>query len=142
MGVARLNSIRGHQCTRADCGPDLINQTQSSGLVLGSGGSGIDILENRIADNDVGIIQLASPDCCRISENYLSNNLIGIGIQDGNGTTSENEISRGQIGIVVAADSVDTVGVLRGDKISGTSVAPVREFACCGFKATAIIKKD
>ena len=40
------------------------------------------------------------------------------------------------------ADAIDTVGVLRGDEIRGTTVAPVREFACCGFTATAIVKKD
>jgi hypothetical protein len=34
----------------------------------------------------------------------------------------------------------DTVGVLRGDHISGTTVAPVREIQCCGFTATAIVK--
>ena len=53
------------------------------------------------------------------------------------GTTSENDIGGGQIGIGVVAD---TVGVLHEDDIHGTTVAPVREFSCCGFKATAIVK--
>jgi hypothetical protein len=55
--------------------------------------------------------------------------------------TSKNDIRGGQIGIAVVADAVDTTGLLIGDKISGTSVAPVREFSCCGFTATAIVKK-
>ena len=48
-------------------------------------------------------------------------------IQDGNGETRDNRISGGQVGIGVVADAVDTVGVLRGDSITGTTVAPVRE---------------
>jgi len=30
--------------------------------------------------------------------------------------------------------------VLNSDRISGTTVAPVREIECCGFTATAIVK--
>jgi hypothetical protein len=56
------------------------------------------------------------------------------------GTTSENDIGGGQIGIGVVADIANTVGVLHEDDIHGTTVAPVREFSCCGFKATAIVK--
>ena len=61
-------------------------------------------------------------------------------IQDGNGETLGNTISGGQVGIGVVADAVDTVGVLRGDSITGTTVAYVREIDCCGFTATAIVK--
>jgi len=68
------------------------------------------------------------------------NRFFGVVIQDGDGTTSDNRISGGQVGIGVVADFVDTVGVLRGDHITGTTVAPVREIQCCGFTATAIVK--
>jgi parallel beta-helix repeat protein len=86
---------------------------------------------------------IKSPNCCRISENTLKDNrFFGIVIQDGNGKTHENTISGGQVGIGVVAGAADTVGVLRGDEIKGTSIAPVREFECCGFSATAIVKDD
>jgi parallel beta-helix repeat protein len=149
VGRVRLNSVRGHLCTDPSCGPDLVNQGQAPGIIVEpdpSGtifSSGTIISENSVADNDVGIYQYGSPDCCSIGENHLTNNrFFGIVIQNGNGTTSENEIRGGQIGIGVAADAANTVGVLRGDEIRGTTVAPVREFACCGFKATAIVTKD
>jgi hypothetical protein len=61
-------------------------------------------------------------------------------IQDGDGETRQNRISGGQTGIGVVADAVDTVDVLRGDHISGTTIAPVREIECCWFTATAIVK--
>jgi hypothetical protein len=60
-------------------------------------------------------------------------------IQDGDATTSSNTIRGGQVGIGVVADFVDTTGVLRGDRITGPTVAPVREIECCGFTATAIV---
>ena len=142
VGRVRLNSVRGHLCTDPSCVPDQINGNSSAGILAILGGSGT-ISENRADNNDVGIVQFAGPGCCSISENHLTNNrYFGIVIQDGNGTTSENEIKGGQIGIGVVADFVNSVGVLRGDEIRGTTVAPVREFACCGFTATAIVKKD
>lgn len=143
VGRVRLNSVREHLCTNPSCGPDPFEHAQAAGIAVLRQGRG-NISENRLADNDAGIIQFfASPDCCTISENHLTNNrFFGILIQDGNGTTSENEIRGGQIGIGVAAGMVNTVGVLRKDKIRRTTVAPVREFSCCGFTATAIVKKD
>jgi hypothetical protein len=37
------------------------------------------------------------------------------------------------------ADAVATTGWLRGDQITGTSVAPVRALECCGYNATASV---
>jgi parallel beta-helix repeat protein len=91
--------------------------------------------------SDVGVYQAFSANCCHISGNTLTDNrFFGIVIQDGDGTTRDNTITGGETGIGVVADAVDTVGVLRGDHISGTTVAPVREIECCGFTATAIVK--
>jgi parallel beta-helix repeat protein len=129
------------------CGRDPINQAQSTGIFVLSGEPGTEISQNRVSDNDVGVylgVYLEpSPNCCTISENILQNNrFFGIVIQDGDGTTSHNTIRGGEVGIGVVADLVDTVGVLRGDEISGTSVQPIQEIECCGFEATAQVEKD
>lgn len=135
------NTSRGNVCTVPGCGPDPINQIQSAGLVVRVAPAGSSISGNHAADNDIGIYQLASPSCCTITENTLDNNrYFGIVIQDGDGATSQNKISGGQAGIGVVAGAANTVGVLRGDHIAGTTVAPVREIQCCGFSATAIVK--
>ena len=137
------NTVRDNVCTGALCGPDPINDVQSVGIFVNDAQGGSEISENSVADNDVGIYQVASPNCCTISENKLTNNrFFGIVIQDGDGTTSGNKIKGGRVGIGVVADAVDTVGVLRGDKINRTSVAPVQEIDCCGFTATAIVRGD
>jgi parallel beta-helix repeat protein len=79
-----------------------------------------------------------SPNCCKIADNTLRDNrFFGIVIEDGDQTTDTNTISGSQVGIGVVADSVDTTGWLRGDHITGTSVALVRELECCEFTATA-----
>ena len=143
--VARVtgNTIYGTVCTDPACGPDPINQSQSVGIGATLSPPGTVITENTVSGNDVGIYLFGSEGCCQISENrVIDNRLFGIIIQNGTGTTSENEIRGGQVGIGVVAGFVNTVGVLRGDEIHGTTVAPVRELQCCGFKATAIVKKD
>jgi parallel beta-helix repeat protein len=132
------NTVRGNACTLSVCGQDPLSQVQSIGILTLSAAH---IEENHVSNNDVGIYQLLSPNCCTIRENTLENNrFFGIIIQDGDGATQQNTITGEAVGIGVIAATQDTVGVLRGDRIRQTSVAPVQEIACCGFTATAIVK--
>jgi parallel beta-helix repeat protein len=143
--VARVtgNTVSGGVCTVPGCGPDPIFEFQAMGIFISSGGDGSRIRDNHVSGANVGVYQLRSPNCCRISENTLQDNrFFGIVIQDGDGTTSENTITGGQVGIGVVAGRADTVGVLLGDHITGTAVAPVREIECCGFTATALVRDD
>jgi len=134
------NTVSGGVCTIPGCGPDPINDFQAMGVLVSDGASGT-IADNHISGSDVGVYQYASPNCCQISNNTLQDNrFFGIVIQDGDGTTRENKITGGQVGIGVVADGADTVGMLHGDKIKNTSIAPVNEIACCGFTATAIVQ--
>jgi parallel beta-helix repeat protein len=144
LAQVRQNKVRGNVCTHPVCGPDPLNQVQSLGILAALvGEDGSEISENQVSDNDIGIYQFASPHCCTIRENRVRNNrFFGIVIQDGDGTTSENTISGGQVGIAVVASFEDTVGVLRGDTITGASEEPIREIECCGFTATAIVEDD
>jgi parallel beta-helix repeat protein len=135
------NTVSGGVCTIPGCGPDPINDFQAMGVLVDTNPGGSTISGNRISGSDVGVYQYGSPNCCAISENTITDNrFFGIVLQDGDGTTSQNRISGGQVGIGVVAGGADTVGVLRGDHISGTTVASVREIECCGFTATAIVK--
>ena len=136
------NTISGGVCTIPGCGPDPINEFQAMGVLVDSGGVAT-ITDNHISGSDIGIYQLQSPNCCKISENTLTDNrYFGIVIQDGGGTTFENTISGGEVGIGVVAGLADTVGTLHADNIENMSVALVQEIECCGFTATAIIKDD
>jgi hypothetical protein len=136
------NTIDGASCTAPGCGPDPLNDLQAIGIFVGPGGAGSTFSHNVISHSEVGVYQYGSPNCCGISHDTLHDNrYFGILIQDGDGTTDKNTINGGQIGIGVVAGATDTTGVLRGDHISGTTVARVREIACCGFTATAIVKR-
>lgn len=131
------NTVSENACTFPFCGPDPINQGQSSGIEVSGPAK---IVENQVSQNDIGIYQLGAAFPPTISENTLTDNrFFGIVIQDGDGATNENTISGGLVGIGIVADIVDTTGTLHGDTISGTSITPVQELDCCGFTATAIV---
>jgi hypothetical protein len=51
-----------------------------------------------------------------------------------------NTVTGGRTGIGVVADAVDTTGMLHGDLITDTRVAPVRAIDCYGYTATAIVQ--
>jgi parallel beta-helix repeat protein len=140
IAQVKENTVSGNVCTRPSCGQDPIFQVQSIGIYTETAA---EILENHTSENDVGIYQIFSENPSTIRENTLENNtFFGIVIQDGDGATDENTIKGGEVGIAVVAGSQDTVGVLREDKITRTSVATVQEIECCGFQATAIVEDD
>ncbi|MFI8455645.1 right-handed parallel beta-helix repeat-containing protein [Kitasatospora sp. NPDC085464] len=137
------NTVADSVCTAPGCGPDPINDLQSGGIFAGFTPAGTTITGNRVSGTDIGIYQYAGPNCCRITANVLKDNrFFGVAIQDGDGGTEQNVITGGRVGIGVIADSADTTATLRGDVISGTTDAPVRELQCCGFTATAVVKPD
>jgi hypothetical protein len=138
------NRVSQNFCNLPGCGPDPINQRQSSGIGASAGaGVGTVIAHNNVSDNDIGIYLVGAPECCRVGHNDLTNNrFFGLVIQDGSNAASHDRIEGGNVGVGVVADTVDTVGTLRHEEITGTSVAPVQEISCCGFKATAIVRND
>ena len=136
--IAKGNTISGHLCDVLDfCGPDLVNQTQMGGIVTLPAGKGSVISDNTLFDNDSGIDVGESVDCCIVSGNTVMNNrYLGIGLFDGRFTTSENAITGGNVGVFIGAFASNTSAVLSGDQITGTLVAPIQTFQCCGFTAT------
>jgi parallel beta-helix repeat protein len=138
-GRVNENVISGNLCTLDFCGPDPLTQAQSSGILAFRARQGTVISENKISDNDVGIYLGESPGCCRTSENRLTDNrFLAIGIQDGSNTTTENEITGGNYGIVALAFGVDTVATSRADRIRRVAIAPTAELSCCGVTAEVI----
>jgi parallel beta-helix repeat protein len=132
------NTIDGNRCGGEGCSNDPIDQGQGIGVLLLALPAGTTVEHNRLEGNDTGINLLASPSCCRISHNELvDNRYFGIVVQDGDASTIENRIRGGETGIAVVADAVDATGTSEHDRITGTTVAPIREIECCGYTATA-----
>jgi parallel beta-helix repeat protein len=139
MATVRHNEISNNLCNMpSDCGPDPINQGQSVGIFTIYADADTEFSNNNLSNNDVGIYLYSSDGCCTTQHNTLTNNrFFGLVIQDGNNTMSHNTISGGSVGIAVVADSVDTVGTLEHNSISGTSIMPVQTIQSAGFTATA-----
>jgi hypothetical protein len=124
------NRITDVVCGRPGCGPDPIFGGQGIGVLLLLPGPETRVVDIEIDGNEVGITQVASPSCCLIAHNTLTDNRFFGVIQDGDGATNGNLITGGQVGIGLVADAVDTFALLRGDRISATTDAAVREIEC------------
>ena len=137
----RDNLVRGAVCGGDFCGPDPIFEAQGIGILLLSLRPGTQVVGNRITGNDVGITQVLSPGCCRITGNtLLDNHFFGLIIQDGDGSARGNRIAGGRVGVGVVADAADTTARLYGNSIRRTSAEPVRTVECCGYSARALIR--
>lgn len=131
--------VRGNLCGLDICGPDPLTHDRAAGILIFQAPRGTVISRNDLSNNDVGVWLIEGDGCCRTSENTLTDNRqFGILIQDGTNQTSKNEISGGNVGIAAVAVNADTVATSRDDDISGTTVAPVQTFSCCGFTAEVI----
>jgi parallel beta-helix repeat protein len=138
-GKVSENVVRGNLCTLDFCGADPLTQAQASGILAFRARQGTVISHNRISGNDAGIYLVESAGCCRTSENRLvDNRFLAIGVQDGSNTTSDNEITGGNYGVVALAFVVDTIATSRADEIRRVAIAPTRAFSCCGVSAEVI----
>jgi parallel beta-helix repeat protein len=124
-------------CDQDGSGPDLINQGQSVGIFIIDADAGTVISKNRVKDNDVGIYLYDSTGLDLTDDNILTNNrYFGLAVQDSNNMCSRNNITGGNVGIGVVADSIDTVATLRNNSITGTSVASVEGISTAGYSAS------
>lgn len=144
VATVTFNRVSGNSCDSVDlaCGPDPLAQLQVAGI-FGHPGLGSLIAYNNLSGNDTGIYLFnADLPPGAVSHNLLTNNRFwGMELQDGTFATSQDRIFGGIGGIAIVATAVDTVGVLTDEVIRGTSGAPIQQFSCCGFAASAIVRR-
>ena len=138
------NKISQNNCTSVgllSCGRDPISQQQGAGIAVSGPSVGKSVMSgNEILTSDVGIYLYGG--ASTVTKNRIANSrFFGIVLQDANYTVSRDNISGGEIGVGVVADTIDTVGTLVDENITATSLVPVKEISFGGFKATAIIQK-
>lgn len=136
------NTVSGNICSAPSCGTDLLNNDQSTGILLFQNGDATSVGENRISNNDIGIAAYQSPPSVKIDENgiSMSNNVAGITLQDGNYTISENRISgSGHVGVAAIADSANTVATLDDNRIKDISM-PTETLSVSPYTATVVVK--
>ncbi|MFI5394004.1 MAG: right-handed parallel beta-helix repeat-containing protein [Candidatus Binatia bacterium] len=101
------NTVSGNLCNNSLCGPDLLNNDQSGGILLYQAGPATQVSSNTVSNNDVGIYNLA--DNSTISGNTLtSNRWEGIILDEGNATVTLNTIDGGNIGVAAVSFTGNT----------------------------------
>ncbi|MGH9988345.1 MAG: right-handed parallel beta-helix repeat-containing protein, partial [Nitrososphaeraceae archaeon] len=101
--------------------PDFLTQLQGFGILVDSATAGSVISYNDISDNDVGIAISLNSGCCIVDHNTLKDNrFFGLVVVDGKHTISNTKISGGNVGVLAAAFSVDTIATLDRVTIVGT----------------------
>jgi nitrous oxidase accessory protein NosD len=129
-GTITYNKISGNLCPSVpECGSDYLNQFQAFGITAFDAATDSTISYNDLFNNEVGLLVGGNSDCCKVDHNKLTDNhFFGIVIQDGEHTISNTKISGGNVGVLAAAFSVDTVATLDRVIIKGTTT-PTQELS-------------
>ena len=138
-GKITHNEVSGNICNLPDiCGSDFFNQFQGYGIIVDSA-PGSRVSNNYVSNNDVGIGVFGTSVCCKIDYNKLTDNrFFGIIVSDGEHTISNTKIFRGNVGVAAIASNADTVATLDHVKIIGATI-PVQEIPSGGFTAEVVI---
>ncbi len=116
-GKITHNEVSGNICNLPDCGPNFFTQTQAFGIIVDSALGSI-VSNNYVSNNDVGIGVFGTSGCCIVDYNKLTDNrFFGIVIADGEHTISNTKIFGGNIGVAAIATNANTVATLDHVKI-------------------------
>lgn len=136
--VTQNQSVSQNLCEADGSGRDPINQGQSVRIFAHKLDRETVISRNRIEDNDVGIYLYDSKEgLVETNDNILRNNrYFGLIFQDSEYTCSGNDITGGEVGIGVVAETVDTIATLRNNRIARTSLMSIEGISAGGFNAS------
>ena len=136
-GTLRINTITGHECNVAVCGPNSLTDTQSAGILLLGAKAGTLVSQQTLTNNDIGIYFLADTNApaptsftAKLSTNILTNNRYeGVVLDQGWANMDSNKFSGGNVGIQALQYAGQTFGgssVDTRDQLTGQSVAAVQ----------------
>jgi parallel beta-helix repeat protein len=129
-------TVTGNECTStsAPCGPNALTETQSTGVLMFSQGSGVKVSSSNISHNDIGIYNATGNESvsATISSNTLEEDRFeGIVLEEGAAKLTNNTIignGKANVGIQLLQFEADEVGVKatgKADAISGMSKCAV-----------------
>ena len=121
-GIITNNEVRGNICNiLPDCGPNFFTQFQGYGIIVDSAPGSI-VSNNYVSNNDIGIGVFGTSGCCIVDYNKLiDNRFFGIVVNDGEHTISNTKIFGGNVGVAAIASSANTVAILDNVKIIGAT---------------------
>jgi hypothetical protein len=141
------NTISTNECpyqgTAAnECGPNLVTQTQATGILLYSSGAETSVTKNTLLANDIGVLLEQADPTTMVQYNIVFNNrYAGMVLADGTYTASSNTLiglATNNVGIAAMAFSVNTYVTLSKNTISGFTVASIEAYAGSGLTATIV----
>lgn len=135
------NKISGNICSAPSCGSDLINDYQSTGILVYQSGTKTVVNDNHISQNDIGILVYQGSNAVQVKDNDVSGNrFAGIALADGNYKISDNKISGlGDVGIAIVSDVSNTAATLVDNKIHNVTT-PIGTFTSGLLTSTYTVK--
>jgi hypothetical protein len=94
-----------------------------------------------LIDNDAGIAIVLNSGCCVVDHNVLKDNrFFGLIVVDGEHTISNTQIRGGNVGLLAAAFSADTVATLDRVLIVGSTTPTQETFSRCDSRGSLCAK--
>ena len=134
-GMIYNSTISGDQCDAGVCGPDILNDTQSIGVLFFGAAAGSSVTGSNIDGNDVGVynaeqIAPTAPAISVVGDTLVANRYAGVVLDQGWTSVSGDNISGGNVGIGVlqyngqpfAADGTAFLDVIRNAGIAAVQV--------------------
>jgi len=97
------NMVTGNECDHVSCGPDPINDTQSTGVLLLFAQPGTTVSGNVLSMNDIGVYNNAVGATSISGNQVTSSRYVGICLDQGNAAVSTNAVSGGNIGVLTVS---------------------------------------
>jgi len=115
VATVSSNTVSGNQCNDNSfgCGPNLLTQTQSGGIVIFAAGAATTVIGNTLSNNDMGISVTSTSGLTVTSNTATNDRYADIALFDGTYTITSNTVTgTSNIGIAVVADVSNTVVTL------------------------------
>jgi len=147
VGMVDGNTVMGNQCNlgypTGVCGPNLLTQTASCGILTYQSGAGTEISNNMVGgrdasqSNDLGICSASDKATVAVNGNsFQGNRVAAIYEDDGAYTVSNNQVSGSPIGVAVVSDGFSataTSSTLSNNNFNGRfSIALVEAMSLSG----------
>ena len=117
------NQVSGNECNHPTCGPDVVNDFQSAGILLIEAASGTIVSNNTASSNDIGIYNWADGPTSISGNTVHSNRFVGIALDQGDATVNLNDIQSGNYGVLAISfdgSTGNSAGTLTCNRITGT----------------------
>jgi hypothetical protein len=142
-GTVVHNRVSGAQCNISEpvCGPDLVSETQATGILLYGPGAGSRVSNNRVTDSDIGLAVIgpvATNGVSVGSMTVVNDRYAGVYFQDGTFTANRVMVKGPcEAAVFVAAYSMNSSATI--NMLSSNPPSQVLTYSVSPYTATAMV---